>query len=466
MTTRDPRHCRCPWAPSVALFVLALASCSPAVANRNTASALPASAAAPARPSRGHAPTVLRGATLWTATGAVLADTDIAWSGGRIVAIAKSLPAMEGFTEIDGRGRIVTPGLVDMHSHLGVYAAPSSRAHEDGNEMTSPTTPAVRAIDAFDPEDAAIARAVAGGVTTALILPGSGNVIGGQALYVKLFGATVAEMQVPAAPRSMKWAMGENPKRAYGSRNQAPMSRMGHAWILRKILFEARDLKASQDAWDAAVAPTTARPFKAELEPLVALLRGQVLLQVHCYEVHDIETLVRVSDEFGFRIAAIHHALEAWKVPALLAQHGIAVATFADLWGFKLEAYDASVRAPRVLWESGVQVALKSDHPVIDAQDLVFEAAKAHHYGLPEQAALQAVTRNPARAIGMGDRIGTLEMGKDADLVVWRGSPLSLGARPERVFVDGVQVVGDGSNRQAAWSQSERPPGTGCGCQD
>ena len=464
MTIRAPRSIRSIFLSATCLLAVAFASCSAPGVRQGSSG--PAPTEVPRRLARNHPPTVLRGGTLWTATGAILPDTDIAFAGGHIVAIAKSLPSIEGYIDIDVHGAIVTPGLVDMHSHLGVYAAPNSRAHDDGNEMTSPTTPAVRAIDAFDPEDAAIARAVAGGVTTSLILPGSGNVIGGQALYVKLFGATVAEMQVPDAPRSMKWAMGENPKRTYGHRGMAPMSRMGHAWILRKILFEARDLKASQDTWDAADHPANARPFKPELEPLVALLRGQILLQVHCYEVHDIETLVRIADEFGFRVAAIHHALEAWKVPKLLHDHGIAVATFADLWGFKLEAYDASVLAPRVLWENGVQLALKTDHPVIDAGDLIFEAAKAHHYGLPEQAALQAVTRNPARAIGLGDRVGTLEMGKEADIAVWPTSPLRLGARPLRVFVDGVQVIGDGKNRQAAWSQAQKPAGTGCGCQD
>lgn len=424
---------------------------------------------ATARPT---APAVtLRHCTLWTATGSVLADTDLQLQDGRVAAIGKALPANKEGREIDCAGQIVTPGLVDMHSHIGVYPVPTGSARQDGNEMSNPLTPQVRAVDSFDPEDASIARAVAAGVTTALVLPGSGNAMGGQALYIKLFGRSTAEMTIPGAPRAMKWAMGENPKRAYGSKGQLPMSRMGHAWLLRQRMTEARDLRHQQDAWDrkypsGAPADGPARPFRAELEPLVALLRGQVLLHVHCYEVHDMETLFRVADEFGFKVAAVHHALEAWKIPKTLAERGVAAAIFSDLWGFKLEALDGSVYAPKILQESGVQLALKTDHPVIDAQYLMFEAAKAHHYGLGEQAALQAVTRNPARSIGLGDRIGTLEAGKEADIVLWDRSPLALGAKPLRVFVDGHEVVAPGKNVQSAWSTSHRAAGAVCACQE
>ena len=420
---------------------------------------------------RTHPPTLLRGATLWTATGQVLEKTDILLQNAQIQAIGVNLPAPKDARVIDAAGKIVTPGLVDMHSHLGVYAAPSAKAHQDGNEMTSPITPAVRALDAFDPEDPAIARTVAGGVTTVLILPGSGNVVGGQAFYANLYGKTVADMAVLNPPRAMKWAMGENPKRIYGSKGQLPMSRMGHGWVLRRMLFEAKELRESQDRFDKTTHPpengnTGQRPFRAELEPIVALLRGEVLLQVHCYEVHDIETLIRISHEFGFKIAAIHHALEAWKVPELLKADGIGVATFADLWGYKMEAYDASVHGPQLLADAGVTVALKSDHPVIDSMWLINEAAKAHHYGVPEQLALQMVTRNPARLIGLGDRLGTLEVGKEADVAVWPGNPLTVGALPERVFVRGVQVVGDGGNVQAAWSGTGKPMGISQGCDE
>lgn len=414
---------------------------------------------------------LLTHATLWTATGDVLADSDILLQDGHIAAVGKGLQAPAGAEVLDCQGKVVTPGLVDMHSHVGVYPVPTGNARQDGNEMSNPLTPQVRAVDSFDPEDASIARALAGGITTALVLPGSGNAMGGQALYVKLYGKSTVDMTIPGAPRSMKWAMGENPKRAYGSKGQMPMSRMGHAWILRQRLFEARDLKAQQDSWDRKYGKNPPpdgqnRPFRADLEPVVALLRGEVLLQVHCYEVHDMETLFRLSDEFGFKIAAVHHALEAWKIPKTLAERKIATAIFSDLWGFKLEAYDGSVYAPKILHDAGVAVAIKTDHPVIDEQYLMFEAAKAHHYGLDQQAAIQAVTRNPARAIGLGDRVGTLEAGKEADVLVWDRPPMQLGARPERVYVNGREVVAPGRNLQAAFSTSHRAAGAVCACQE
>ena len=195
-----------------------------------------------------------------------------------------------------------------------------------------------------------------------------------------------------------------------------------------------------QARWEASSGKP--RPQDLGLEPLVALLKGEVLLHVHCYQVHDIETLLRIAKEFGFRVRALHHALEAWKVPALLKNNDVGVATFADLWGFKMEAYDASVRSPAILHAAGVQVALKSDHPVLDARELIGEAAMAHHYGLPAQAALASVTRIPAMLMGLGDRLGTLTVGKDADVVLWGGPILDLGARPSRVWIDGRQVVG------------------------
>jgi imidazolonepropionase-like amidohydrolase len=383
---------------------------------------------------------LIRGATVWTATGKVLVDTDVLLSRGKIRAVARGIKAPTGATVIAARGRIVTPGLVDMHSHLGVYPAPYAKAHEDGNEMTGPITPMVRAIDAFDPEDIAIPRALRGGVTTSLILPGSGNIMGGEALYVKLRGKTVGEMAIRNPPRALKMAMGENPKRIHGRKGRQPMSRMGHAWLMRKHLHKARELRNKQKRWQTTGRfEGTPRPNDPALEPLVALLEGKVRLQVHCYEVHDIETLIRVSEEFGFKIAAIHHALEAWKVPKLLKDHGIAVATFSDLWGFKMEAWDASVHGPHLLAKAGVAVAIKTDHPVLDARNLAWEAAKAHHYGLDERAAIAAVTRIPAAAIGLGERLGSIEVGKDADVLLWAKHPFEIGARPARVWVEGVQ---------------------------
>ena len=397
--------------------------------------------AAPIAPPFAQTTSVLiRGGTIWTGDGKVLPDTDVLLVDGKIAAVGKNLKLPQGAEVVAAKGKTVTPGLVDMHSHLGVYPAPYAKAHADGNEMTTPLTPMVRAIDAFDPEDIAIPRALRGGVTTALILPGSGNIMGGQALYVKLRGKTVADMALRNPPRAMKMAMGENPKRVHGRKGRQPMSRMGHGWLMRRQLHKARELRERQRRWrNGGKSQGKPRPKDPALEPLVALLDGKIRLQVHCYEVHDIETLLRIAGEFGFKVAAIHHALEAWKVPQLLRDHGVAVATFADQWGFKMEAWDASARGPAILWKAGVQVAIKTDHPVIDARDLMWEAAKAHHYGLPAQAAVASVTSVPAKAIGLYKRLGSITVGKDADVLLWAKDPLDVGARPARVWVEGVQ---------------------------
>ncbi|HAN31429.1 MAG TPA: amidohydrolase [Myxococcales bacterium] len=415
---------------------------------------------------RSRAPVLIQKGTLWTAKGDILPDTDLLIRDGKIVAIGRGLKAPHNAQVVAAGGRVVTPGLVDMHSHLGVYSSPYASAHSDGNEMSSPLTPMVRAVDSYDPEDPAIAKSLAGGVTTALILPGSGNVMGGEAAYVKLRGRTTAEQLLPAAPRAMKMAMGENPKRYYGKKGRMPRSRMGHAWLMRKQLQAAEKLRAKQDKWDQAGAGRGSRPMDRQLELLVALLKGEVYLQVHCYEVHDIETLLRVMNEFGVKVAAIHHALEAWKIPHLLKRNGVGVATFSDLWGFKMEAYDASVRGPSILDRAGVAVAIKSDHPVLPASTLMLEAAKAHHYGLPIQQALAAVTRIPAKLIGLGGRLGTLEVGKEGDVVIWDSAPLTtLGAKPTHVFVDGVLWVSPKVNKQRMLSGAPRPlVSSPCGC--
>ena len=394
-------------------------------------------------------------------------NSDVLIVDGKIASVGRGVQRPQDAVVIEAKGRVLTPGLVDMHSHLGVYSAPHASAHSDGNEMTSPLTPMVRAVDSYDPEDPAIAKALAGGVTTSLILPGSGNIMGGEAAYMKLRGRTTGQQLLPRPPRAMKMAMGENPKRYYGSKGRMPRSRMGHAWLMRKQLQAAEALKRKQDKWDADAGKRTGRrPADRGLDLLVALLRGEVYLQVHCYEVHDIETLLRVMDEFGVQVAAIHHALEAWKIPKLLRRKKVGVATFADLWGFKMEAYDASVRGPSVLANAGVKLAIKSDHPVLPAETLMHEAAKAHHHGLSAQQALAAVTRIPAELIGLGDRLGTITRGKEGDVVLWDSPPLTtLGARPTHVLVDGVLWVSPAGNLQSANSGAPHPlTSSPCGC--
>jgi len=386
---------------------------------------------------------LLKNATIWTVNSnfQVLDNSDIILENGKISKIGQNLQ-QAGAVVIDATGKYITPGLVDMHSHLGVYSFPEdSTGTSDGNEMTNPTFPQLRAIDALNPSDPAIPEIRSGGVTTALVLPGSGNIMGGEGAYVKLKGQTVSNMLISGAPRALKMACGENPKRVYGGQGVTPMSRLGVGWMIRNKFFEAAQLLQAQQKWkcDSKNGLTNEpMPQDIALEPLVSLLTSNVYLNVHCYKVEDMEMMIRTSHEFNFRIAAFHHGLEAWMIPELLVENNISVATFSDNWGFKMEAYNGRTQGPIILHNNGVNVALKSDHPVIFAKYLLHEAQKSYSYGLPEQAAFAAVTRNPANAIGLGSRIGSLEVGKDADVVIWDGYPLDIGVQAEKIFIDGT----------------------------
>lgn len=303
--------------------------------------------------------------------------------------------------------------------------------------MTNPTFPAVRAIDAFDPEDPAIPIIRSSGVTSSQILPGSGNVMGGQALAVKYRGTTVSDMAIVGAPVALKFACGENPKNVYGERAQTPMSRMGIGYEMRNALSKARDLLARKK--DYCSTPRSGHmPTDLALENLVSLLQKQAVLNIHCYKVVDFEMAMRVAKEFNVDIAAFHHAIEAWKIPDVLASNDIAVALFSDLRGYKFEAYKDSVYGPMLLHNAGVKVIFKTDHPVVFGWELLFQAQKAAHWGLSNEAALQAVTSLPAKTAGFGNIFGRIRAGLDADLVLWDRHPLRLGARAQKVFIDGV----------------------------
>lgn len=375
----------------------------------------------------------------------VIKSTDILVKDGIIAHIGKSIPTTNVDKVYNFVGHIVSPGIIDAHSHIGVYALPELDARQDGNEMTNPVFPQARAIDALFPSDPAIHDSLRGGVTTAQILPGSGNNIGGEAVMIKLRGNSVDELRIKNAPRSLKMACGENPKRYYGGRHSVtPMSRMGSAWVMREILDRARKLKFEQDAWDCnpenANEDSWKRPSDLSLDPLVSLLRHEAVLNTHCYEVEDFEMMIRLSKEFDFKIATFHHGLSAYKIPNQLKENDITVATFADLFGYKVEAYDASVLSPKILDEAGVNVAMKSDHPVTHSKDLISQAARAFYYGFKEESAIASLTSVPAKAIRMDKRIGKVEVGLEADLVVWDRHPLELGARPIKVFIEGSEV--------------------------
>ncbi|KAI9019283.1 hypothetical protein CLU79DRAFT_759500 [Phycomyces nitens] len=409
-------------------------------------------------------------------------DGDILIENGLITAVGSDIDASDARV-IDAKGRIVTPGIVDMHSHMAGSSFPGLRASDDINEMTHPTTPYVRVIDALSPSDPGLKIVASGGVTTSLILPGSGNLMGGEAAVIKLrpvptlsnqdmlIGAGVEEEDEEIVWRYMKMACGENPKSYYGGYlNRAPMTRMGENYLFRKRFEEAQALMRAQDDWcDAAtrvnatfptdqpidettVTRLTERfPELIDLESLVALLRHEVLLNVHCYLPQDIEAMISHSLEFDFEIAGLHHALAAWKVPEVIkrAKTNITIATFADMWGYKAEAWDQNVNAPSILADAGIPVAFKSDHPVMNARDLMHEAQKAFHYGFDEHLSLAAVTSVPAKALKLDHRIGRIAPGMDADIVIWERHPLRLGARPQKVFIDGAEM-----NFKASWAKN------------
>ncbi|ORX49500.1 composite domain of metallo-dependent hydrolase [Hesseltinella vesiculosa] len=407
----------------------------------------------------GVQPVLLTNANVWDGEGGVLEQVQVLLVDGVVSNVAKSIHSYPKHTKvIDVKGHIVSPGLVDMHSHIGVDSWPGLWATDDTNEMTSPITPFVRSIDGFNPSDKAIRIVASGGVTSVLVLPGSGNLIGGEAFAFKLRHVNTTsneDMLVQAhidQTQERRWryekhACGENAKRVYGELGQIPSTRLGEGFLFRKAYDQATKLRQAQDDWCAAAQRSPARlesrfPEVLELEALVAILRGDVRLNVHCYETHDLEAFLRHSFEYNFTVAAFHHALDAYRVPDILkrAPNNITIATFADHWGYKKEAFQGSPKAPRILLDAGIPVALKSDHPVLNSQHLLFEAAKAHHYGLTEQEAFQAVTSVPARAMGLDHRVGSLKIGYDADVVIWDRSPLELGAAPLQVFVDGVPL--------------------------
>jgi imidazolonepropionase-like amidohydrolase len=307
--------------------------------------------------------------------------------------------------------------------------------------MTGDIESQVRSEDSINIDDPEIPRAVAAGVTTVQILPGSGNNIGGWATLVKLNGApTVEEMKFPNAPPAMKWAWGENPKRVYGSKDEAPSTLMGEAAVVRQKLYEAQNYVAKWEAWEKGGKKGAPPERNLQLEALADVLAGKVRVNIHSYQVNHFEALFRISDEFHFPIAALHHALDAYMIAPEIARRHIGVVTFADAWGFKVEAWDAIPQNAYLLWKNGITVSLHTDNPVIEEKYYIEQAAIVAHYGMPDEAALETVTINPARILGIDQRVGSIEPGKDADLSLWDAHPLDLRAHVESVFIDGRRV--------------------------
>ncbi len=381
-----------------------------------------------------HNEVLIKNAVVMTATHGNIAGGSVYIKDGKIVAVGKDVSAPANATVIDAGGKYLTPGIIDSHSHIAM--------DNDVNEATSPVTPQMMMIDAFDYQDKQIYHGLAGGVTTSLLLHGSANMIGGQAVVIKhKYGAGRDAMLFPGAPRSIKFASGENPKRVYGSKDQLPSTRMGNFAVQREALVQAQDYMREWDAYDAKVknGDKEASPPKHDLklEALSDVLRGKVMVQIHCYRADEMLTEIAMAKEFGYKLRAFHHALEAYKVADQLAAAGVGIATFSDWWGYKQEAWDAIPWNAVLAMRKGVKVAIKSDSEDF-ARRLNQEAAKTMRYGgATEEEALKMITLNAAWIIGVEDRVGSIDVGKDADLVIWDGYPLSSYGVPDKVFIDG-----------------------------
>jgi imidazolonepropionase-like amidohydrolase len=404
-----------------------------------------------------HAPFVIRNVNLLVGNGEQLEQVDVAVSDGVITAVGKDLIASG--ESIDGSGKWMTPGLIDVHSHMGVYPQPETRNHADGNEMTSPVTAEVWAEHSVWPGDPAFEKARAGGVTTVQILPGSANLFGGRSVTLKnVHSVTVQGMKFPEAPYGLKMACGENPKRVYGSKGQLPSTRMGNVAGYRKAWIEAQDYRDKWTEYEekkAAGKEAKAPKRDLKLETLVGVLEGEILIQNHCYRADEMAQMIDIGKEFGYKITAFHHAIEAYKVAPLLAAEGVCSVMWADWWGFKQEAYDM-VRENIALVEYAKGCAvIHSDDP-IQIQRLNQEVAKALAAGqamgidLDKADAIRWLTLNAAKAIGLEDKIGSVESGKNADLVLWDRDPFSSFASPEQVWIDGATVYQKGATNITA----------------
>ncbi|KAI6482954.1 hypothetical protein MCOR14_005243 [Pyricularia oryzae] len=434
-----------------------------------------------ARYIEGGRPTLIKNATVWTGEptegtlpddarrGAGfewIRDVDILLRNGLIVEVGPSgsIRSTQDTITYDARGRPLTAGIIDMHSHAGIDALPGLRGNDDTNEMSSDITPYVRSIDGIKPLDPQIRVIKSGGVTTSLVLPGSANNIGGEAYVIKhAVGRQDGRPELSAVDmladpdrnwRYMKMACGENAKNVYGKPGEkGPTSRLGESWEFRHAFEQAAELVRAQDDWcDAADARgvetmQTYLPQELRWESLGAVLRGQVHVNTHCYTIPDLEAMVDHTNEFKFPVRAFHHAHQTFLVPEILKRvyGGVypASALFADNMWYKDEANTASEFAGKILFDAGLDSVYVSDNPVINAQHVVFEAAKAYGYGLPYHAALASVTSTPAKYLGLGNRLGKIKAGFDADVVVWDSDPLSVGAAPVQVWIDGTAQFED-----------------------
>jgi len=436
-------------------------------------------------------PTLIRGATVLDGTGQRLDNADVQMRDGKIVAVGAGLdPA--GATVIDAKGRWVTPGLIDVHSHLGVYPSPNTSGNEDGNELTDPATPGVWAEHAVWPQDPGFATALAGGVTTLQILPGSGNLIGGRGVTLRNVAATTYQgMKFPGAPQGLKMACGENPKRVYGSQKRAPSTRMGNVAGYRQAFADAQDYVRKVDKYerelgeyekkhgkgaadddsdnddasdkskdkDKGKAKSKDKPPEPpkrdmKMETLAEVLAGRILVQIHCYRADEMAIMLDLADEFGFKVAAFHHGVEAYKLADRLAEKNVCGALWADWWGFKMEALDGIQENIALVDRPKNSCAMIHSDSAEGIQRLNQEVAKAMARGnraglsIPPERAVRWMTANPARALGIADKTGTIEPGKMADVVLWNRNPFSVYALADQVYIDGALAFDRGDPKR------------------
>jgi imidazolonepropionase-like amidohydrolase len=385
--------------------------------------------------------TLIRNATVMTAAGPTIANGSVLLRDGKIAAVGANVAAPADAVVVDGTGKYVTPGLIDTHSHLGVYAAPGTRGNDDGNEATNPVTAHVWSEHSVWPQDPQFPRNLAGGVTTLQVLPGSANLIGGRSVVLKVVPSrTVQGMKFPGAKYGLKMACGENPKRVYASRG--PSTRMGNVAGYRAAWIGAESYRRRWDKWNA---DQQGDPPSRDLnnETLAEVLRGNILVHNHCYRADEMAQMIDIAKEFGYSIRSFHHGVEAYKLADRLAQDSIAASIWADWGGFKMEALDGVQANAAIVERAGARAIIHSDDPS-GSQRLNQEAAKAMYAGrdigitiTPEQA-LRWITVHPAWALGLHDRIGSLETGKNGDVVLWSGNPFSVYTRAEKVWIDGA----------------------------
>ncbi len=395
------------------------------------------------------APVFITNATILTATDEQIDKGSVYFKDGKVVEVGKDLsePSDDGLIVIDAKGKWVTPGIIDVHSHLGVYPAPGVQSSADGNEMTAPVTAEVWAEHSVWPQDPQFSLALAGGVTSMQILPGSANLVGGRSVTLKnVLGRSVMDMKFPDAPHGLKMACGENPKRVYGSKGRAPATRMGNVAGYRKSWIQAADYKKQWDAYKSSV--EAGKPGKKpkrdlKLDTLMDVLNGEILVHNHCYRADEMAVMLEIAKEFDYKVSTFHHAIESYKIADLLAENDVCSAMWSDWWGFKQEAYDTIPENVALVEKAGACAVVHSDS-AIGIQHLNKEAAKAMTSGnkmglnLDASDAIKWITINAAKSLGIEEQTGSLEEGKMADIVLWDGNPFSVYTKAEKVFIDGA----------------------------